>query len=133
MLRQVSRREGRRKGIGQKERANLERRGSTSSSTIPRRHSMDGKTCPNRGPLGLVRNTLNGATLVRVFHMTATSCIGGRIRPTCIIASGQFSRKGAQRCANTSTRNLFLNATNVPSLFCEWCMWRLCLAKGLIG
>jgi hypothetical protein len=43
----------------------------------------------------LVRNTLNGATLVRIFHMTATSSIGGRIRPTCIIASGQFSRKDA--------------------------------------
>jgi hypothetical protein len=83
------------KGKGRKERVDLERRSSTSSSMRTRRPSMDGKTCPNRGPLRLVRHTLNGATLVRIFLITATSCNARRIRPTCIIASGQLSRKGA--------------------------------------
>jgi hypothetical protein len=78
-----------------KEREKLERRGSTSSSMTTKKPSTDGKKHPNRGPLKLVRNTLNGATLVGVFHMTATACNARRIRPTCIFASGLFSRNGA--------------------------------------
>ena len=48
---------------------------------------------------------------------------------TCIFANGLFSRNGAQRCANTSTRNLFLSATNVPCPFCKWCMPKCCLGN----
>jgi hypothetical protein len=72
--------------------------------------ATDRKKCPNRGPLRLVRNTLNGATLVVIFHITTTRSNAMQTRPTCIIASGPFSR-------NSATRNLFLSATNVPLHF----------------
>jgi hypothetical protein len=78
-----------------KERAELERRGSTSSWMRASWPSMDGKKCLSCGPLRLMRHTMNIATLVGVFHMTATRSNVRRIRPTCIFASGLFSRNGA--------------------------------------
>jgi hypothetical protein len=76
----------------------MQRRGSTSFWMRTKKRSWNGKTYPNHVTSILVRHSLNGATFLADFHITAIGYIALRTRPTCIIANYSFSKNGIKMC-----------------------------------